>query len=573
MRINTTTYNADDVSFIGPLLTSKIEIDHRLKLVLSWIQDRFSLSDEEVLALSKLTRRFLEKEKKQGHFWTITTLSSIHYILWKIIDSDYWRKEFNSEEIDDEEVIQWLWLDDLKNNKNPIVIYHWDRPLYWNLAMQNITGYDFTEIKERHARWESIMHLLYGWSPEEIHKVQSALWTWRTYENAVFTLKSKNDEKHMIAWFTRFIEYKWKVYTIRGWSEETSQIIKYLDQSNIAVQDFFNDIMDDKDPYTKWHINRVRTICDMIWRNMWFSEYALKQLWNMAFFHDLWKRYIADDILKKTWTYTLEEKEIMESHTWVWIMEVLNSWYETYADWMVHHCDFYNKSWKPELRFDEMVSICKNWWTVDLADFNKLMWTNIPEVWRMISIADTIDAIGSRRIYSKRAGHPIGDIIKFITKELLDSSGLIEVEWKIQLNKEIWHEIEESSQKNLPYCIKFGWSYYIPNHDARIQFDPHILIKNYEKGDLSDQIKHVILENDKEIVKEKIVEFVENIQRLEDKKDNFSKLMGNWAESIDSTLIFGAEDEKELERLRNIYDNLIHIKEGYQKEVLLNNPL
>jgi hypothetical protein len=43
----------------------------------------------------------------------------------------------------------------------------------------------------------------------------------------------------------------------------------------------------------------------------------------------------------------------------------------------------------------------------------------------MISIADTIDAIGSRRIYSKRAGHPIKDIIDFITKELLDSSGLI----------------------------------------------------------------------------------------------------------------------------------------------------
>ncbi len=541
------------------------ELEHRMSAVLSGVQDRFSLSAEEVAALSKLTKRLLEKEKSQSRFWTISTLSSMHYILWKIIDSDYGRKAYDVQEMDDEDVIRWLWLDDLKNNKNPIVIYHWDRPLYWNQAMQNITWYDFSEIKERYLNWESIMHLLYDWSEEELHKVESALWAWKTYENAVFTLRSKDGEKHMVAWFTRFIEYNWRVYTIRGWSVETSKIIEFLDQSNIAVQDFFNDIMNDKDPYTKWHINRVRTICDMIWRNMWFSEYSLKQLGNMAFFHDLGKRYIDDEILKKTWTYTSEEKKIMESHTWVWIMEVLNSWYEAYADWMVHHCDFYNENGNSALKFDEMVAICKNWWTVELSDFNRLMWTNIPEAWRMISIADTIDAIGSRRIYSKRAWHPISEIIKFITKELLDSSWLKESDWKIKLDMDVWHEIEDTNQKYLPYCIKFGWSYYIPNKGARIQFDPHILIKNYEKGDLSDQIKHVIFENDKEIVKEKIVEFIENIQRLEDKRDNHALSQEKWDES-GTVPKFTDEDWMELSRLKNIYDNLLHIREEYWEE-------
>ena len=256
----------------------------------------------------------------------------------------------------------------------------------------------------------------------------------------------------------------------------------------------------------------------------------------------------------------------MESHTWVWIMEVLNSGYEWYADWMVHHCDFYNKFGNPDLKFDEMIKSCKAWKNVELADFNRLMWIHIPEAWRMISIADTIDAIWSRRIYSKRAWHPISDIIDFITVELLDSSWLIWENWKIKINMDIWREIDDTVEKNLPYCIKYQWRYYIPLPNSRIQFDPLILIKNYENWDLSNEIKLVILENDKEIVKDKVVEFIENIQRLEDKKENYKKLIADWTESIDMSLVFTNDDESELRRLRWIYDDLIHIKEEYWVE-------
>jgi hypothetical protein len=140
---------------------------------------------------------------------------------------------------------------------------------------------------------------------------------------------------------------------------------------------------------------------------------------------------------------------------------------------------------------------------------------------------------------------------------------LIWIDWKIQLNKDVWLEAGEKEDIKLPYCIKLNWRYYIPAVDSRIQFDPLLLIRNYENWDLSNEIKLVILENDKEIVKEKVIEFVENISRLEDKKENYTSLIGKWVESIDISMVFTSEDESELWRLKWIYCDLIHIEEEY----------
>jgi response regulator RpfG family c-di-GMP phosphodiesterase len=59
---------------------------------------------------------------------------------------------------------------------------------------------------------------------------------------------------------------------------------------------------------------------------------------------------------------------------------------------------------------------------MDLGVFNHLMGENIPEEARIISIADTIDAIVSRRTYSSLLGANIEEIIGYLEKELLDST-------------------------------------------------------------------------------------------------------------------------------------------------------
>ncbi len=534
-----------------------------VSLLLNVAKKKYNLSDSQINYIISLVEK--------SHIWndlaawniTKSIINAFSFIMMNIINTDpdkLWIVQYET----DEEIITWLWLDDLKNNKNPIVIYKWWIPLYWNTAMEELTWYSFEEIMEKYRAWEDIMELLYSWSNEELSKVKWALSKWESYENAVFTLMSKDWNLHQVAWFTRFKMYSWEKYSIRSWSEETSKIIEFLDQSNIAVRDMFNDIMNDKDSYTKWHINRVRVICSMIWKNSWYSDYQLEQLSNMAFLHDLWKRFIDDEILKKTWIYTPNERRIMDSHPWMWIKKVINSWYEVYAEWMIHHSDFYSDNWDPNLKPQELIERIKAWEEIDLLLFNKILWRNIPESWRIISIADTIDAIVSRRSYSVRAWKPISEIIDFVTKELLTSTWLV-VNWSnITLNKDIWKRTEDIADISMPYCIEYIWANYIPIQGSRIQFDPQILIRNYENWDLIEEIKHVILENDKIVVKEKVDEFMDSIGTLEEKKRLHEKYLSWWMWQCPLEFEFNENDEKELARLTIILESLLEIKRWYQ---------
>lgn len=447
--------------------------------------------------------------------WKLSEKTAIWY--WYLLSEiiKHWNENWDNQFwISDNEIINALWLDDLENSDNPIVIYRWSEPLYWNKAMENITWYSFVEIKEMHDNWVDIMYLLYWWSEEELNKVKDALSKWENYENAVFTLKAKNWELHQVAWFTRFKTYMWKKYSIRSWSEDTSKIIEFLDQSNIAVRDMFNDIMSNKDKSTTMHVSRVRELCSIIWRKAWYSSYMLEQLSNMAFLHDLWKRFIDDAVLKKTWKYTKEEREIMNTHSWIWIAKVLNSWYEVYAWWMVHHAKYYSKEWNPNLKFNKLVNSIKNWEEIDLLDFNRLMWANIPEFWRLIMIADSIDAMAWRRIYNDYAWKDIEEIIVYIEEELLSSSWLISHKSLVRLDSRKWRKAEKD-EIDLPYCVNLRWVSHVPIDPHEIQFDPLLLMKIYESWLLDEEIRQALKKNDHSIVDEKIQEYQIIIEEME----------------------------------------------------------
>ena len=127
-----------DKDFIGPIINYS-ELDVKAEILLIWVQERFSLSNKEMVAIHKLTKRLLEKDSNSKNAWTKSLISTFHYIFWKIIKSDSLLDGWGTQKESDEEVIKWLWLDDLKYNKNPIVIYKWGTPLYWNKAMEKLT--------------------------------------------------------------------------------------------------------------------------------------------------------------------------------------------------------------------------------------------------------------------------------------------------------------------------------------------------------------------------------------------------------------------------------------------------
>jgi PAS domain-containing protein len=92
------------------------------------------------------------------------------------------------------EVQEILYLDVL-NDTNPVVIYKEGAPFFWNPAMEEITGYTFSEIQTLQGQGADIMELLYGWSQEELGRVlQSVIEGHQKkegYDERVFTLRTK----------------------------------------------------------------------------------------------------------------------------------------------------------------------------------------------------------------------------------------------------------------------------------------------------------------------------------------------------------------------------------------------
>lgn len=73
------------------------------------------------------------------------------------------------------EEIKKILFENILHSNNPIVIYEKNKPIFWNLKMEEITGYSFTEIQELSSTGVDTMELLYGWSKEELTKVRASV--------------------------------------------------------------------------------------------------------------------------------------------------------------------------------------------------------------------------------------------------------------------------------------------------------------------------------------------------------------------------------------------------------------
>ena len=186
--------------------------------------------------------------------------------------------------------------------------------------------------------------------------------------------------------------------TFNTMSEELEQFVKDLKQAaeeNRAL--FLGSIqmlagaVDEKDPYTRGHSDRVTRYSLMIGKELKLDASFLETLQISAQLHDVGKIGIEDRILKKPGALTAEEFEVMKTHTTKGanILRPVTQLAEMLPGIELHHEALDGRGYPYGLEGDQ-----------------------IPLLARVIAVADTFDALTTNRPYQH--AHTPEDALKII---------------------------------------------------------------------------------------------------------------------------------------------------------------
>ena len=175
--------------------------------------------------------------------------------------------------------------------------------------------------------------------------------------------------------------------TFNTMSEELQQFVeelKHAAEENRAL--FMGSIqmlagaVDEKDPYTRGHSDRVTRYSMQIAREMNLDEEFLETLRISAQLHDVGKIGIEDHILKKPGALTPEEFEIMKTHTTKGanLLRPVKQLKEMLPGIELHHESLDGRGYPYGLKGDQ-----------------------IPPLARVIAVADTFDALTTNRPYQR----------------------------------------------------------------------------------------------------------------------------------------------------------------------------
>ncbi len=177
-------------------------------------------------------------------------------------------------------------------------------------------------------------------------------------------------------------------------------------------------IINSKDKYTYRHVERVVIFCGIIAEELELSDYDKKILKYSAYLHDIGKINIPKEILIKKMKLTDDEWKVLQQHPadGVAILSPVKSLEDTIPVILHHHERFGGGGYPSNLKGKE-----------------------IPYLSRILTVADSFDAMTSNRPYS------IGKTFEDGIKELHDCSGtqfdpeIVEIFTKaIMKNKEIF---------------------------------------------------------------------------------------------------------------------------------------
>jgi HD-GYP domain-containing protein (c-di-GMP phosphodiesterase class II) len=188
--------------------------------------------------------------------------------------------------------------------------------------------------------------------------------------------------------------------TFNTMSDELEHFVQDLRHAAEENRDLFlNSIqmlagaVDEKDPYTRGHSDRVTRYSVMIARELGLPETMVETVRISAQLHDVGKIGIEDRILKKPGALTPEEFEIMKTHTTKGanILRGVPQLTEMLPGIELHHESLDGRGYPRGLKGDE-----------------------IPQLPRIIAVADTFDAITTNRPYQQ--AHEPADALQILHK-------------------------------------------------------------------------------------------------------------------------------------------------------------
>jgi putative nucleotidyltransferase with HDIG domain len=186
--------------------------------------------------------------------------------------------------------------------------------------------------------------------------------------------------------------------TFNAMSEDLEQFV--LDLKNAAQQNrelFMGSIqmlagaVDEKDPYTRGHSDRVTRYSMLVAKELGLSDEAIEVVRVSAQLHDVGKIGIEDGILKKPGALTTEEFSVMKTHTTKGanILRPVAQLKEMIPGIELHHESIDGRGYPHGLKGDE-----------------------IPLLPRIIAVADTFDALTTNRPYQH--AHDPQDALRII---------------------------------------------------------------------------------------------------------------------------------------------------------------
>lgn len=186
--------------------------------------------------------------------------------------------------------------------------------------------------------------------------------------------------------------------TFNVMSEELEQFVLDLKRAATENRELFmssiqmlSGAVDEKDPYTRGHSDRVTRYSMMIAREMGMPSTFIEVLQISALLHDVGKIGIEDRILKKPGALTPEEFEIMKTHTTkgASILRPVKQLAEMIPGIELHHESLDGRGYPHGLKGDD-----------------------IPQLARIIAVADTFDALTTNRPYQQ--AHDAADALRIV---------------------------------------------------------------------------------------------------------------------------------------------------------------
>lgn len=164
----------------------------------------------------------------------------------------------------------------------------------------------------------------------------------------------------------------------RKLEEKVEEKTNQIEQLSFEIIATIASMIEAKDSYTKGHSMRVAEYSGLLAQALGWSEEAVQNLKYVALLHDIGKVGVPDNVLNKPGKLTEAEYDIIKTHTSIGgeILKDIETISYVDSGAMYHHERYDGKGYP--------CGLCK---------------TQIPDVARIIGIADAYDAMNSKRIY------------------------------------------------------------------------------------------------------------------------------------------------------------------------------